>query len=132
MLETIKTYLTQYGWQYKCHDDIIVTGFEAENGLFVVVIQYITPWLRISVPAYTPPLPTTFTSMLLYKLLELNTSGRMARFGIDERQSVTVCIDLFTEPELPYTQLETALDVISYVAETAHPHIMALINEGTT
>jgi hypothetical protein len=42
----------QYGWEFeRIEDNVIITGFEAEETRFLIVMQTAEPWLRLSVPA---------------------------------------------------------------------------------
>jgi hypothetical protein len=55
-------------------------------------------------------------------LLKLKHQSRLVRFAIDDRDHLTLCLDLHAESGLDYAQFEVALDALTYSAETAHPH----------
>ncbi len=124
----IESYLKQYNWDFeRTEADTIITGFVADEAHFLVVIQLVAPWLRLSVPAYLP-LPANESWPEVAKLLfKLNHQSRMIRFGMDDHDQLTLSVDLYTEEGLEYFQFEIALDALTYIAETVHPHLLEAI-----
>jgi hypothetical protein len=128
-IATVETYLKQYGWEFEqTEDDVIITDFAAGEAHFLVAIQLAAPWLRLCIPAYLPTPADDRWPEVAKLLFRLNHQSRMVRFAADDHDQLTLCADLYTEGDLDYAQFEIALDALTYVAETAHPHLLEAIH----
>lgn len=124
---TLKNYITRYGWSYEQYDQVVVAGLETAAGNLLIAFQLSPPWLRLSVPMLAPG--NGRSADFYTQLLQLNERTRMARFGLSESGDVMACIDLYTQPELPFSQFELALDVLAYVADNALPYLQEASGE---
>lgn len=112
-MDTVASYLTRYGWVFERHDEVLVAGLETDGDPLLVAFQYSPPWLRISMPAYAAG--ESRSESYLRKLLRLNHETRLVRFTLDESGQVTLCCDIYCNPELEYQQFEISLDALTYV-----------------
>ncbi len=119
---TLELYLTRYGWTFERYDETLVAGVGTAAGDLLIAFQLSPPWLRLSAPAYAPghDRPAAFYA----ELLRLNDRARLVRFALDENDQVFPCVDLYLQPPPTYEQFALALDVLTYVAETALPHLL--------
>lgn len=120
---TLENYLTRYGWTFEKHGAAIVAGMETSDAQFLVLFQLNSPWLRINFPIFAPGQEKS--AAFYARLLQLNDSIRLARFALTDQGDVTLNLDIYCEPVLEYTLFEVSLDVITYIAEKAFPHVMA-------
>ena len=120
---TLEHYLTRYGWTFERYDETVVAVVDTAAGDLLIAFQLSPPWLRLSAPAYVPgrDRPAAFYA----QLLRLNDRARLVRFALDETDQVFPCVDLYLEPPLTFEQFALALDVLTYVAETALPHLIS-------
>lgn len=113
-MDTVANYITRYGWIFERHeDDVLIAGLETGGDPLLVAFQYSPPWLRISIPAYAAS--EGRSENYLRKLLRLNHETRLVRFAIDDSGQVTLCCDIYCNPDLGYQQFEISLDALTYV-----------------
>jgi hypothetical protein len=121
-IEAVAGFLEQYEWSFERVDETILTApFESADLPFLMVFQLIPPWLRLSVPAYVPLPHDESPSDLLLRALRLNQQTRLVRLAIDERGDLVLCIDLYTERGLTFSEFETALETLYYTAGALYP-----------
>jgi len=120
----IESYITQYGWTYQLPEnapDTVITGLELSNGTpILLVFQLQSSWLRISAPAFSPMPEGDDWATFAETLLMLAGQSRLVKFAIDGARNLFLCVDIFTEPSLPYDQFALALDVLAHYTEATH------------
>lgn len=118
--------LEQYGWSADQVDDrVLAAGLLVGENSFLVLFQLDEPWLRIVLPALVPGTQADRLPVLMQLALELNHSARLARFAIDDRGQLVLCLDLNIEHGLAYQDLELALDVLTYLADATYERLMS-------
>jgi len=130
----LENYLNTYGWSFeKQEDNIILTGFlsESSNEKFLLVIQLSPPWLRFSIPFYLPLSNSSDWNDLAKQLLKINYLSRQVYFGISEEEGIVLSTDIFVEYGLTYEIFETAVDSLTYVAESSFLPLINFMNEAS-
>jgi hypothetical protein len=130
--ESIRSVLEEGGWP--CHrigDETWKSLFQGKHASFPFLIRIdpagfvvfaIVPYLR------SPPEPER-AAKLYARLLELNQSILMAKFSIDDDLDVVLSVE-YALAELDRSELDDALDVLSYYADRHYDELRALSATG--
>lgn len=126
--ETIRAILEEGGWP--CHriaDDTFRSLFQGKHASFPFLVKIddagfvvfaIVPYLR-------SPKDEMRAARLYARLLELNQSLLMAKFSIDDDLDVVLSVE-YALAELDRSELDDALDVLSYYADRHYDELRAL------
>jgi hypothetical protein len=125
---TIASLLTEYGWSCTAESDSVVTSrFLFDETELLVVVQWATPWLRLSIPHLFANLEPNKDAQFWHVISRLNFEARFVRFALSQQEQLGIYADLYADDgNLPFKQFEVALDAICYFAETAHNQLWAL------
>lgn len=120
----LEGYLKTYGWAYQVVEDTpntLTSGLELSSGTpILIVFQWQAPWLRISAPRFAGMPEGESGGQYAQTLLTMSAQSRLVKFALDSTNRVILCVDLFAQDELPYSDFALALDVLCHYADAAH------------
>ena len=126
--EELPTILEESGWPCdQITEDTWRSRFRGRHGKFPFLVRVdpagylcfaIVPYLR-------SPEDEGAATKLYRRLLELNQSLLMAKFSIDDDLDVVLSVE-YPSSELDRSELDDALDVLSYYADEHFPELKSL------
>lgn len=120
ILERLKTFLEQYGWQYEQpQEGLIVTGFRGRSGVFRLFLQATESWVVMAIAPFVPRPEPESAGRFYHALLRLNYEMNLAKVGLDADEDVVLMVELPAE-DLRYEDVARALDVITFSADNLY------------
>ncbi|MEZ4256053.1 MAG: YbjN domain-containing protein [Polyangiales bacterium] len=128
--ERIRSLLERDGWPYeKLTEDVWRTWVKTQGSTVPVVVRYDrrTGMVRFAVvPLFKSPADPAVAEPLYVRLLELNTTMRLAKYGIDDD------LDVFLSVEYPAVAMDPrefhdALEVIAHYLTAHEAELRALV-----
>ena len=127
-LQDVCNLFQRYGWTYQELDqNALVTRFQGKSHAFILGARLLNGWLTITIPDYLPPVPAEREAVVDHFLLRANSQLRLARFAREPNNRVTLIADVASHDKLSYEAFAMALDVLSYYADDAYPHLFKLV-----
>jgi hypothetical protein len=128
-IERLQELLQMYGWRPTSVEHGFLTATfmtEDEAAAFLILIQSEGNWVRLSIPVYLPQATEHDWPALSELALRLNNESHLARFVLAPDRTLQPVADVYAENELDYEPFEVALDTLCYLAESAHPRLLAV------
>lgn len=120
MLERLRTFLEQYGWQYEQPGEgLIVTGFRGRTGVFRLFVQVTEGWVIVAIAPFVPQPEPECAGRLHRALLRLNYEMNLVKVGLDADEDVVLMAELPAE-DLRYEDMARALDAITFSADSLY------------
>lgn len=126
--QDLQNLFTRYGWSYKVQDEnTLLMGFMGEAGQFTLGARISDNWLSLTIVKYLPPVPPERAADVFRHLLKLNGKISYVKFVLESDQDVVLAADVPCYKQVDYNLFATVLDILSYYADDAYPHLYALI-----
>lgn len=132
--DAMRRILEEGGWP--CHriaDDTWKSLFQGKHASFPFLVRIDPAGFVVFaiVPYLKTPKDDAITAKLYRKLLELNQTLLMAKFSIDDDLDVVLSVE-YALAEIDRSEVDDALDVLSYYADRHYDELRALIAAPTS
>jgi hypothetical protein len=126
----IEAYLREQGWPIiHLGPETLRSSFRGTQTrtTFPLVVQFEEGWVKLVVlPIARLPADGSKAERLYERLLRLNGEIMLARFSLDEDGDVLLSVE-FPAGDLDASEIQDALDVLTYYAEKLQPEIKAIV-----
>lgn len=130
--DSIRAILEDGGWPCeRIADDTFRSVFRGRHGSFPFFVRLDPAGFVVFavVPYLRSPEDAACAGALYARLLELNQSLLMAKFSIDDDLDVVLSVE-YALPDLDRSEVEDALDVLSYYADRHYDELRVLASAG--
>jgi hypothetical protein len=130
--ESIREVLEEGGWPcQRIAEDTWKSLFQGKHASFPFLVRIDPAGFVVFavVPYLRTPKDDSAAAKLYTRLLQLNQTLLMAKFSIDDDLDVVLSVE-YALPELDRSELDDALDVLSYYADRHYDELRAIGSEG--
>ena len=116
-LETIQTFLKQYGWESESPEaGLVVTEFRGKTGVFRLFVQLVRDWVILVIVPFVPKPLQGCETRFLQALIRANYEMNLVKIGIDNEGDVALTVEL-PNSDPTYKNFALALDALSTYAD---------------
>lgn len=128
-LDTLITYLNQYGWAFDRADDTtLATGFRGQDNEFRVFINLAETWVVLAIVPFTPP-PLPVARLRFARLaMRLSYEMSLAKLALDPEGDVALLVEL-PAAGLSYDQFALGLDTLTFWADKYYRQMLNLARD---
>lgn len=128
-LDTLGSYLTQYGWTYEqAGEAVLSTGFRGRDNQFPVFAYLAEAWVLLAIVPFCPP-PSPVARLRFARLaMRLSYEMSLAKLALDPEGDVALLVEL-PAAGLSYEQFALGLDTLTYWADAYYRQLLNLARD---